>query len=83
MVIRATGLGAVTFDETQPVTQELNVPADVIVGNKLATVITKLRAAGFDEPRKRLAEGSQHVLATFSLRLRRNKAEFQTASKLS
>ena len=40
--------GPVSFDETQLVTPELNVPADVIVGNKLATVITQLRLAGLD-----------------------------------
>ena len=48
MVIWATGLGPVTFDETQALAQELNVPVDVIVGNKLATVITENRTAGFD-----------------------------------
>jgi uncharacterized protein (TIGR03437 family) len=48
VVITATGLGPVTVDETQLLAQELNVSADVIVGNKLATVITELRLAGFD-----------------------------------
>jgi hypothetical protein len=48
IIITATGLGAVSGDESQASAQELNVPAEVIVGNKLATVITKLRIAGFD-----------------------------------
>jgi uncharacterized protein (TIGR03437 family) len=48
MIVRATGLGPVTFDETQALTQELNAPVDVIVGNKLATVITELRLIGVD-----------------------------------
>jgi 6-phosphogluconolactonase len=48
MVIRATGLGPVTIDETQPLTQELNVPVDVIIGNKLATVVAELRVVGVD-----------------------------------
>ncbi len=43
MVVQATGLGPVGFDETQNLSQEMDVPADVIVGNKLATVRTKLR----------------------------------------
>jgi len=47
MLIQAMGLGPATIDETQEnLTQVLNVPADVIVGNKLGTVITELRAAG-------------------------------------
>jgi uncharacterized protein (TIGR03437 family) len=48
MIVRATGLGPVTIDETQALTQELNVPVDVIVGNKLATVIDELRIIGVD-----------------------------------
>jgi uncharacterized protein (TIGR03437 family) len=48
IIIEATGLGAVSGNESQASAQELSVPADVIVGNKLATVITKLRIAGFD-----------------------------------
>jgi uncharacterized protein (TIGR03437 family) len=43
MVLQAMGLGPVTFDETQLSSQDLDVPLDVIVGNKLATVISKLR----------------------------------------
>ena len=45
MVIQAMGLGAVDADETQDFVQSLDNPADVIVGNKTATVITKARAA--------------------------------------
>ncbi|MBI1791896.1 MAG: beta-propeller fold lactonase family protein [Acidobacteria bacterium] len=44
VVVHATGLGPVTFDETQDLSQELGVPADVIVGNKLATVMYELGA---------------------------------------
>jgi uncharacterized protein (TIGR03437 family) len=48
MAVRATGLGPVTFDETQGLSQELDIPVDVIVGNKLATAITKVRVNGTD-----------------------------------
>ena len=48
MIIRGTGLGAAAYDETQAQTQELTVPVDVFVGNKLATVITELRLVGVD-----------------------------------
>jgi hypothetical protein len=48
LIIQATGLGSVTYDETLDSAQSLDVPADVIVGNKLATVISKIRIAGYD-----------------------------------
>jgi uncharacterized protein (TIGR03437 family) len=44
-IVQATGLGPVTFDETQDLSQELAVPSDVIVGNKLATAVYELRVA--------------------------------------
>jgi uncharacterized protein (TIGR03437 family) len=48
MIVRATGLGSVAYDETQALTQELSVPLDVFVGNKPATVTTELRVIGLD-----------------------------------
>lgn len=44
IVVRATGLGAVSADETQQFIQELDVPAEVIAGSKQATVIAKARS---------------------------------------
>ncbi len=48
MMIGATGLGPAAFDETQPLAQAMDVPLEVIVGNKPAAVISKVRVAGFD-----------------------------------
>ena len=48
VVVHATGLGPVTFDETQNLPKELDVPAEVIVGNKLTTAISKVRVLGTD-----------------------------------
>jgi len=45
VVVQATGLGPVTFDETQNLFQELSIPADAIVGNKPASVVYQLRVA--------------------------------------
>jgi hypothetical protein len=52
MAVQATGFGPASFDETQNLSQQLNVPADVIVGNKLATLIAELR----------VTEGSDFIL---------------------
>ena len=43
VIVQATGLGPVSLDETQNLTQELAVPADVFVGNKLAAPLYELR----------------------------------------
>jgi uncharacterized protein (TIGR03437 family) len=43
LVVQATGLGPVAVDETQNFVQLLDVPADVIVGNKLTTATLKVR----------------------------------------
>jgi len=40
MAVEATGLGAVTADETQSFLQVLDIPVDVQVGGKTATVMT-------------------------------------------
>jgi uncharacterized protein (TIGR03437 family) len=45
MLVQATGLGPISGDETQNLTQVLDVPADVIVGNKLTTATLKVRVA--------------------------------------
>ena len=51
MLLQGTGLGPVTVDETVGFLLELDIPADVMVGNKPATVITKVRegASGADD----------------------------------
>ena len=43
MVVQTTGLGPISVDETQVQVLPLDIPADVIAGNKLATVISKVR----------------------------------------
>ncbi|MBI1786141.1 MAG: hypothetical protein HYR60_01145 [Acidobacteria bacterium] len=43
VIVQAAGLGPAAFDETQNLSQELSVPADVIAGNKLAAVVYELR----------------------------------------
>jgi uncharacterized protein (TIGR03437 family) len=45
VAMQATGFGPVTFDETQNLSQDLDVAAEVIVGNLPATVMGKLRFA--------------------------------------
>ncbi len=45
VIVQATGLGAVTIDETLDLIQELSVPADVIVGNLVVPAIYELRVA--------------------------------------
>jgi uncharacterized protein (TIGR03437 family) len=46
ILVQATGLGPVTTDETQQnLTQVLAVPADVLVGNKIATTTLEVRAS--------------------------------------
>ncbi|MCC6366041.1 MAG: beta-propeller fold lactonase family protein [Bryobacterales bacterium] len=45
VILQATGLGPVTADETTDFFQELDVPADVIAGNKPVAALYKLRVA--------------------------------------
>jgi uncharacterized protein (TIGR03437 family) len=46
VILQATGLGPVAADETTDFTQELDVPVDVIAGNKPITAQYKLRVSG-------------------------------------